>query len=176
VLRAKPLPTHHCHLLSCCDCCGLNRNCSSEQHTFELNAPDAHYVYLAGEMTQWDKSKLPMRKEGDGLWRVTVDLAKENGFTNTLWTANGWLTLSRPIMMLMGKAASIRSCCGCGRLGGASRGSKGRVETLMLESKAWGKSLKLNVYLPPDFVIGKRGRRQRLRALQLESRIQCLAS
>jgi len=26
----------------------------------------------------------------------------------------------------------------------------------MLESKAWGKSLKLNVYLPPDFVIGKR--------------------
>src|SRR4029077_4292251 len=46
----------------------------AEQHTFELNAPAAHYVYLAGEMRQWEKSKLPMRKNDDGVWRVTVDL------------------------------------------------------------------------------------------------------
>lgn len=55
---------------------GLDGIAQAEQHTFELNAPDAHYVYLAGEMTQWEKSKLPMRMETDGKWRVTVDLGR----------------------------------------------------------------------------------------------------
>src|ERR1700758_999474 len=55
---------------------GLTGIARAEPHTFELNAPDAHDVYLAGEMTRWGKGKLAMRKEGDGMWRVTVDLGK----------------------------------------------------------------------------------------------------
>jgi len=45
---------------------GLTGIAQAEQHTFELNAPDAHYVYLAGEMTQWDKSKLRCARKAMG--------------------------------------------------------------------------------------------------------------
>jgi len=83
-----------------------------------------------------------MRKEGDGLWRVTVDFGpKENGFT--IHCGRQWMAdLSRPIMMLMARRPAF-VLFGVREIGGASEVPKGRVETLMLESKAWGKSLKL---------------------------------
>ena len=136
---------------------GLSGIALAEQHTFELNAPAAHYVYLAGEMTQWEKSKLPMRKSGDGLWRVTVDLGGGEWLYKFIvdgkWIADPASTDhdadgqgSQHSFLFVG-AGDWQELPGV---------AKGRVETVMLESKAWGKSLKVNVYLPPDFAPGKR--------------------
>jgi len=33
---------------------------------------------------------------------------------------------------------------------------QGRIDSLMLNSKAWSKPMKVNVYLPPNFVVGRR--------------------
>ena len=47
----------------------------AEQHVFELAAPDAREVFLAGEMTNWDQGKLPLAKDTDVVWRAHVELA-----------------------------------------------------------------------------------------------------
>lgn len=46
----------------------------AELHAFEVDAPAAHAVDLAGEMTNWDQGKLPMSRGADGKWRLSVDL------------------------------------------------------------------------------------------------------
>ncbi len=136
---------------------GLTGIALAEQHTFELNAPDAHNVYLAGEMTQWDKSKLPMRKEGDGMWRVTVDLGTGEWLYKYIVDGKWMADPASPNHDADGQGGQHSFLfVGAGDWEERPEVPKGRVETLMLESKAWGKALKLNVYLPPDFVIGKR--------------------
>ena len=42
---------------------------------FSLRAPQARQVFLAGEMTDWDKGKKPMSRDADGVWRLNVALA-----------------------------------------------------------------------------------------------------
>lgn len=42
--------------------------------TFELPAPEAASVQLLGDFTEWRASS-PMRRAGDGSWRVSLDLA-----------------------------------------------------------------------------------------------------
>ena len=136
---------------------GLAGIALAEQHTFELNAPDAHYVYLAGEMTQWEKSKLPMRKDGDGMWRVTVDLGKGEWLYKFIVDGKWIADPASPAHDADGQGGQHSFLfVGAGDWQELPEVPKGRVETLMLESKAWGKSLKLNVYLPPDFTPGKR--------------------
>jgi len=135
---------------------GLVGIAQAEQHTFELNAPDAHYVYLAGEMTQWDKAKLPMRRDGDGMWRVTVDLG--NGEWLYKYIVDGkWLAdpASRDHDADGQGGQHSFLFAGAGDWELRPEVPKGRVETLMLDSQVWGKAVKVNVYLPPDFVIGK---------------------
>ena len=136
---------------------GLTGIALAEQHAFELNARDAQYVYLAGEMTQWDKSKLPMRKEGDGMWRVTVDLGKGEWLYKFIVDGKWIADPASPNHDADGQGGQHSFLfVGAGDWEERPEVPKGGVQTLMLESKAWGKALKLNVYLPPDFVIGKR--------------------
>lgn len=42
--------------------------------TFRFVAPDAENVSLVGNFNDWDKSKHPMKKEGNGIWSKTVTL------------------------------------------------------------------------------------------------------
>jgi hypothetical protein len=42
---------------------------------FALHAPRARQVFLAGEMTDWDKGKQAMTRDADGVWRLSVTLA-----------------------------------------------------------------------------------------------------
>jgi hypothetical protein len=42
---------------------------------FELAAPDARAVAVAGSFNGWRPEALPMRRGGDGVWSVTVPLA-----------------------------------------------------------------------------------------------------
>ena len=136
---------------------GLAGIAQAEQHTFELNAPDAHHVYLAGEMTQWDKGKLPMRMETDGKWRVTVDLGGGEWLYKFIvdgkWIADP-ASLAHDADGQGGQHSFL--FVGAGDWQEHPEVPKGRVDTVMLASKAWGKSLKINVYLPPDFATGKR--------------------
>jgi hypothetical protein len=43
--------------------------------TFVFLAPQASSVALAGDFDGWDAARLPMRREGPGLWTVDVPLA-----------------------------------------------------------------------------------------------------
>jgi 1,4-alpha-glucan branching enzyme len=41
---------------------------------FELLAPDAQKVYLAGNFNNWDTRANPMKKDKKGTWKITVSL------------------------------------------------------------------------------------------------------
>ncbi len=42
---------------------------------FTFYAPDAKEVYLAGEFNNWNTRSIPMKKNGDGFWKVTIKLS-----------------------------------------------------------------------------------------------------
>ena len=43
--------------------------------TFSFNAPDALSVQLVGDFTHWQKSPINLRKQSDGTWGTSVELA-----------------------------------------------------------------------------------------------------
>ena len=43
--------------------------------SFSFNAPGAANVMLVGDFTQWQKNPICLRKQSDGIWRVTIPLA-----------------------------------------------------------------------------------------------------
>jgi len=43
--------------------------------TFSFKAPGAASVMLVGDFTHWQKNPINLRKEPDGIWRVTIPLA-----------------------------------------------------------------------------------------------------
>jgi len=42
--------------------------------TFEIQAPDAQSVYLAGEFTGWEADAIKLKKGRNGSWKTTVPL------------------------------------------------------------------------------------------------------
>ncbi len=42
---------------------------------FELEAPQASTVLLAGDFTGWEKTPIALNKEGNGRWKATISLA-----------------------------------------------------------------------------------------------------
>jgi 1,4-alpha-glucan branching enzyme len=47
---------------------------SKVKETFQLKAPDAESVMLAGDFTDWENSAKKMRKLKSGAWKTTVSL------------------------------------------------------------------------------------------------------
>ena len=43
--------------------------------TFSFKAPSAASVMLVGDFTHWQKNPINLRKQPDGIWRVTITLA-----------------------------------------------------------------------------------------------------
>jgi 1,4-alpha-glucan branching enzyme len=41
---------------------------------FELSAPEANQVYLAGDFNNWDTAGFPMKKDKKGIWKATASL------------------------------------------------------------------------------------------------------
>lgn len=132
-------------------------------HTFELDAPAAREVYLAGEMTNWDERKLPMQRGADGKWRRSIDLAAGQWLYKFVvdgrWIADPGST-DRDADGQGGEHSFV--FIGQGDWSEEADIPKGRVETLMLSSASLGRDAKIHVYLPPGFV-----RRQRLPVLWL---------
>ena len=50
-----------------------NKSAAVEQ-TFALKAPAASSVLLVGDFTRWQWNPVSLRKQPDGIWRVTVSL------------------------------------------------------------------------------------------------------
>jgi enterochelin esterase-like enzyme len=128
----------------------------AELQAFELDAPAARTVYLAGEMTRWDQGKLPMSQGADGRWRISVDLAPGQWLYKFVvdgrWMADP-ATADHDADGQGGQHSFV--FVGKGDWQELPSVAKGRVDTLMLASKAWAKAMKLNIYLPPAFERGK---------------------
>jgi 1,4-alpha-glucan branching enzyme len=45
------------------------------KQTFAFNAPAALSVQLVGDFTHWEKTPISLKKEKDGVWRASVELA-----------------------------------------------------------------------------------------------------
>jgi len=45
------------------------------KQTFSFSAPTAMSVLLVGDFTQWQQHSIPMKKEKNGIWTTTVELA-----------------------------------------------------------------------------------------------------
>lgn len=123
---------------------------------FELKAPDAHQVFLAGEMTDWDRAKLPMTQGPDGVWRTTVDLASGQWLykfvVDGLWITDPVGTQNDADGM-GGRHSFV--FVGDGDWAAHAGVRAGRVDTVELASAAWGAPVKLNIYLPPGFKPGR---------------------
>ena len=52
----------------------MTRNRSIKQ-TFQLVAPAAKSVVLAGDFTQWRERAIPMQRDHNGIWSASVGLA-----------------------------------------------------------------------------------------------------
>ena len=50
---------------------------STVTETFQLNAPDAESVLLAGSFTDWENSAKKMRKFKGGAWKASVSFAEK---------------------------------------------------------------------------------------------------
>jgi enterochelin esterase-like enzyme len=125
-------------------------------HVFELDAPAARQVDLAGEMTDWDRRKLPMQQAADGKWRVTVDLAPGQWVYKFVVDGRWIADPANPDQDADGQGGRHSFIfVGPGDWQPPAPGRQGRVDTLMLASKVWGKAMKVNVYLPPGFERGR---------------------
>ena len=135
---------------------GLAGSANADERAFELEAPGARSVYLAGEMTGWDRHKLPLHRDADGKWRVVVDLANEEWLYKFIvdgrWTADPG-TADHDADGQGGQHSFL--FVGRGDWDEIPGVSKGRVETRMVESESSPSPRKVNVYLPPGFDPGK---------------------
>lgn len=124
--------------------------------TFELDAPNAKQVYLAGEMTNWDANKQAMKKDATGKWHITVDLGQGQWLYKFVVDGQ-WITDPATALHDNDGQGGQHSFVfvGDGAWSEHAEIAHGKVETLMLPSKSWGKSIKTNVYFPPDFKSGQ---------------------
>lgn len=128
----------------------------AETHRFELAAPAAREVYLAGEMTDWEAGKLPMRKDAQGVWQVGVDLAPGEWVYKFIvdgqWIADPG-SADHDADGQGGQHSFV--FIGDGDWRDQPHVPRGRVDTPTLASAAWGQPMKVNVYLPPGFERGR---------------------
>lgn len=135
---------------------GLARTASAELTRFELDAPTAKQVYLAGEMTDWDSAKKLMSRDKQGRWSISVDLGPGQWLYK--YVVDGkWTTDPGSALNDNDGQGGRHSFVFVGDGPWAERGdsAKGEVQSLMLSSKAWGKEMKINIYLPPGFKKGQ---------------------
>lgn len=119
---------------------------------FELDQPAAKQVFLAGEMTDWEKGKRAMVRAADGKWRLAMELPPGQWLykfvVDDQWIADPG---SRPNDADGQGGRHSFLFVGDGPWRENAGIAHGRVETTMVPSAAWGKPMKVNVYLPPGF-------------------------
>lgn len=134
----------------------LTGTAHAELKTFRVEAAQAKQVYLAGEMTTWDSGKKLMDRDKNGRWNISVDL--QPGIWLYKFVVDGqWLTDPGTTLNDNDGQGGRHSFvfAGEGPWNERTDVAHGEVQALMLPSKAWGKPVKLNVYLPPGFKKGQ---------------------
>ena len=56
---------------------------------FEVAAPSAERVYLAGDFNSWDPNSTPMRRERDGNWKTRLKLTPGR-YEYKFWVDGEW--------------------------------------------------------------------------------------
>lgn len=59
---------------------------------FSLLAPSVQSVFLAGDFNQWDLSSHPLKRDKNGMWKISLNLNPANMNTGSSWTVNGRVT------------------------------------------------------------------------------------
>lgn len=50
------------------------RKSTLKKISFSLSAPEALQVQVAGDFTQWDHAPVTLKKQKNGVWKVTISL------------------------------------------------------------------------------------------------------
>jgi 1,4-alpha-glucan branching enzyme len=53
----------------------MARKTSNQLQSFSITAPAATSILLVGDFTRWQEKAIPMKKQADGVWKVSVKLA-----------------------------------------------------------------------------------------------------
>lgn len=56
---------------------------------FEVAAPDARQVFLAGDFNHWDPNTTPLRRERDGQWKTRLKLTPGR-YEYKFWVDGQW--------------------------------------------------------------------------------------
>jgi enterochelin esterase-like enzyme len=123
--------------------------------TFSLVAPNARKVYLAGEMTNWDQNKVAMLRGEGGVWQATVEL--EPGEWLYKFVVDGkWIhdpaTSDHDADGRGGQHSYLFVGDGAWKVEPSQ--PHGQVQTHSVKSNVMGRSMKVNIYLPPDYKKG----------------------
>ena len=143
--------------LTACLAIAAAAHARAEPVTFTLAAPDAHEVFVAGEMTRWDEGKRAMRRDADGTWRATLDL--EPGQWLYKFVVDGrWVpdpaTPDHDADGRGGQHSFVFVGDGPWRVPPGT--PRGEVRVHQVGSDSLGRAMTVNVYLPPDYRPGQR--------------------
>ncbi len=129
---------------------------SAEPASFSIAAPAAKQVFLAGEMTDWDAGKRAMQRDASGTWRATLDL--EPGQWIYKFVVDGqWVQdPATPDHDADGQGGQHSFVfVGDGPWDVAPGTPRGDVQVRHVPSRALGRTMTVNVYLPPGFRRGQ---------------------
>jgi len=51
-----------------------NKKQKTKKTEFSLLAPSAQRVFLSGDFNQWDLSSHPLRRDKNGMWKISLNL------------------------------------------------------------------------------------------------------
>lgn len=122
---------------------------------FEIRAPQAREVWLAGEMTGWDARKRAMARGADGVWRLALDLAPGQWLYKFVVDGRWVHDPATPDHDADGQGGQHSFVFVGEGPWTAPAAGRGRVETHRVASAAQGGPVKVNVYLPPGFTPGQ---------------------
>ena len=122
---------------------------------FSLAAPEARQVFLAGEMTDWDQGKRAMTRGTDGVWRLQLDLAPGQWLYKFVVDGRWVHDPATPDHDADGQGGQHSFVFVGEGPWTPPRTARGQVETHEVASAAFGRSDKVNVYLPPGFQRGQ---------------------
>lgn len=126
----------------------------TEEYTFEVYAPEARKVYLAGEMTGWDDKTILMDQETNGFWRKTLYL--DEGKWNYKFVIDGeWFHDTNNPNKISDGFGGYNSYIIVGDMEDDSQYQEGiphgTVTNILLKSEVYGFSTTFNIYLPPQY-------------------------
>lgn len=128
----------------------------AEPVAFALAAPEARQVFLAGEMTNWDAGKIAMKRDASGTWHTVQEL--EPGQWLYKFVVDGkWVQdPATPDHDADGQGGQHSFVfVGDGPWTAPPEGARGEVQVQRVDSRALGRVMTVNVYLPPGFRRGQ---------------------